>query len=322
MTEACARSDLVVFVHIPKTAGTTLNALLAHHYSADQIYEIMMRGMSVTTSTPLISASKIRRLKRALKHDDELRVIHGHFDLSLGKLLPTRAKLVTLLRDPVERAISHYFHYRKMQFDPINPLAMRSSLSEWVGNCGLVEMDNGQTRRLAGDMDKPFGQVTQAMLERAKENLSRFSVVGLTERFEETQVLLNKTFDWPLYRYTPRNVSELRLHRSEVSDQDVRFIMDCNRFDMELYRFAAELLEQAVSRFNMVEELSALRNAPEHVEPIRTETIRVPTAYQRAKSAINTFLRSNQTQKLMLPVCLYWLSTMASSDSAAILAQL
>jgi hypothetical protein len=35
-----------------------------------------------------------------------------------------------------------------MTADPVYPLATRSTLGQWVGACGLVEMDNGQTRRL------------------------------------------------------------------------------------------------------------------------------------------------------------------------------
>src|SRR5512140_494797 len=85
---------VIAFVHIPKTAGTTLNAILARAYSPDETCEIMMRGMSLRVPDamivpkPTISFSKIRRLKSALKRRPGLRLIRGHFDLSLGKLLP------------------------------------------------------------------------------------------------------------------------------------------------------------------------------------------------------------------------------------------
>ena len=266
-------NGLIAFVHIPKTAGTTLNSILAHEYSPDETYEIMMRGMSLSVPKPMImprpviSFSKLRRLKSAIKHRQTLRLIRGHFDLSLSKLLPPDTRFFTLLRDPVERAISHYYHYRRRTIDPIHPLAMRTTLSEWVSSCGLVEMDNGQTRRLAGEINLPWGRVTRHMLDRAKSNLvSNFAVVGLTERFEESLILLHLAFNWPLYRITAENVGVSRPPRAEVSEQALKVIEDCNRFDLDLYQFASVLFEQAISQIDMAGELRRLRAASGNVE--------------------------------------------------------
>jgi len=274
------QGGVVAFLHIPKTAGTTLNAILAQQYSPDETREIMMRGMSwlvprpTLVPKPLISFSKILRLKSALRYGRSVRMIHGHFDLSIKELLPNDVRLFTFLRDPVERAISHYYHYRRQSGDPVQPLAMRSTLEEWVGDCGLVEMDNGQTRRLAGEMNLPCGRVTQALLERAKSNLARnFAVVGLTEQFEESLILLQHAFGWPLHRFALRNVGGDRPRRDEVSEETLKVLQDCNRHDLDLYRFAVALFERAASRIDMAGELARLRAAPE-----RRRTSRQPVA--------------------------------------------
>jgi hypothetical protein len=247
------RTRLIAFVHIPKTAGTTLQSMLARQYSSEELHEVMMRGMSWIAPRrrlmprPLISFSKLHRLKSALHRPRELRLIHGHFDLSIMRLLPAGARCFTLLRDPVERAISHYYHYRRMTADPVHALAMESSLAEWVSERGLVEMDNGQTRRLAGEMDRPFGSVNAEMLERAKSNLAGFAVVGLTERFHESLLLLQRAFGWTLDTSPPRNVGQNRPRRSDVSEEALKAIEHSNCFDAELYRFAAGLFEKALS---------------------------------------------------------------------------
>jgi hypothetical protein len=265
---------LVAFVHIPKTAGQTLNAILAQQYARDEVHEVMMRGMSLRISrpalipSPMLSFSKTRRLKAALKNQHKLRLIRGHFDLSLSKLLPADTRFFTLLRDPVERAISHYYHFRRKTTDPIHPLAMRSTLMEWVSACGLVEMDNGQTRRLAGKMNLPCGRVTLEMLERAKSNLAAmFAVVGLTERFEESLVLLHRAFNWPPHRIQTRNVGDNRPLRAELSGEALELISNCNRFDLDLYRFAAARFEQALSKIDKSSELARLNASPEYVKP-------------------------------------------------------
>ena len=49
------------------------------------------------------------------------------------------------------------------------------------------------------------------MLERAKRNLDEhFSWLGMTERFDESLILLRRTFGWRDVRYVSRNVSRSR----------------------------------------------------------------------------------------------------------------
>jgi hypothetical protein len=247
---------LIAFLHIPKTAGTTLNSILSREYGPDECYEIMMRGMAwipprpTIIRRPLISFSKVLRLRTAVRSRRKLRLVRGHFDLSIAKHLPADTHFFTLLRDPAERAISHYYHYRRRAIDRLHPLAMRSTLKEWVSGCGIVEMDNGQTRRLAGEMNLPCGRVTPAMLEHAISRLTRFAVVGLTERFDESLVLLQRAFGWRVRPPSAQNVGENRPPRIDVSEEALETIERCNRFDRELYRFASDLFETRVSSVN------------------------------------------------------------------------
>jgi hypothetical protein len=251
---------LVVFVHIPKTAGSTLETMLRDQYSSAETYKINYNG----------SRKQVRRLKDALRlQRGTLRLVHGHMDFSWSAMMPADTRFFTLLRDPVDRVMSHYYHYRQETATPLHPLAMHSSLLQWVRDCGIDEMDNGQTRRIAGAMPLPCGAVTSKTLEQAKANLaSKFAVVGLTERFDESQILIHREFGWPLRRYPRRRVNAKRAQRSEVGEDVLREIEKCNRFDLELYRFAVELFEKRSSQIDMARELALLQAAPEHVAPI------------------------------------------------------
>jgi hypothetical protein len=68
-----------------------------------------------------------------------------------------------------------------------------------------TELDNGQTRLIAGIDDKiPFGKCTREILDLAIKNIEEyFAVVGILDKFNETILLLKKVFNWyrlPLYR--------------------------------------------------------------------------------------------------------------------------
>jgi len=245
-------SRLIAFVHIPKTAGTTLNSILAQEYALNERHEIMMRGMSWVLPRPeiirrpLISFSKVRRLRASVRARHDLRLVHGHFDLSMMKHLPADTRYFTLLRHPIERAISHYYHYRRRPTERLHPLAVQATLAEWVNSCGLVEMDNGQTRRLAGQMNVSCGRVTLQALERAKSNLAKFAAVGLTERFDESLTLLARVFGWGTHPYVAQNVGANRPRRSALDPETIEALERCNRFDLELYQYASALFEHAL----------------------------------------------------------------------------
>lgn len=63
------------------------------------------------------------------------------------------------------------------------------------------ETNNHQTRFISG-MTAEYGKCTTEMLETAKKNLREyFTVVGLTEYFAESMLLMKRAFGWktPFY---------------------------------------------------------------------------------------------------------------------------
>ena len=262
-----AAHKLIVFLHVPKTAGTTLNTIFRDIYGTPATCKVMMRGMSLVAPRwpwlpqQLISAGSLRRFQQRLRSDQGLRIVHGHFDMSLAKHLPADADYITLLRDPIERAISHYHHFRRRQQDNLHPLACQHSLSDWVSHCRLIEMDNGQTRRLAGASRLPIGQVDGQTFALAKANLRKFSLVGLSEQFADFQLLLQARYGWPCRRYDRQNVGR-RPAGSELDQETLRTLISYNQWDIELYAYARSLFEQALSQIDLEAERTRLANAP------------------------------------------------------------
>ena len=75
-----------------------------------------------------------------------------------------------------------------------------------------------------------------------------FSVIGLSERFEESLALMKLRFGWQLKSYSSFNVTRSRPKRGDLSSTTLDLISDRNRFDVALYQHAAMLFETAVSK--------------------------------------------------------------------------
>jgi hypothetical protein len=120
-------------------------------------------------------------------------------------------------------------------------------------------VDNHQTRLLAGIRSgaalaeqKP-PDLDPGALDEAKRNLENFLVVGLTERFDESFILMRRALGWRLPLYVTGNVSPRGRADGNVtplSDDDYRAIVELirerNQLDLELYDFARELHSAAV----------------------------------------------------------------------------
>jgi Galactose-3-O-sulfotransferase len=252
---ATGNDSILVFLHIPKTGGTTLEDYFYTKYDTEPapsepeedgllngpIYHFPL-GWGHEDEFPAA------RLANLLQRPD-VWVFLGHFRFGIHELQSRPATYTTVLRDPVARVISLGAHDLRWSGEKEVPNIDLGELERHLLESDAPELDNGQTRRLAG-INPPFGQCTTAMLERAKHNLSEhFSVVGLTERFDETIVLFSRVLGWELEHYNPsRQVNPHRLSSSDLSAGVIDAVGERNSLDVELHAFAAELFEAQVER--------------------------------------------------------------------------
>jgi hypothetical protein len=108
---------------------------------------------------------------------------------------------------------------------------------------------NAQTWVLAGPYDNAVPLAPDEMLARAKHNLRSCVVVGLTERFDETLLLLRKAFGWRWPFYVRRNVNRTRPPKSAIPVEILRQIEADNALDMALYEYARELFEEQIAAY-------------------------------------------------------------------------
>ena len=280
MSEKPARP--VVFLHIPKTAGSTLYRIIESHYRWETIYTLWQTG----------TLDEFQQLSPAALAKIEM--LRGHFAFGLQQQLPETAVYFTILREPVDRVISYYHFIRRSPkhycYEQVTQEKM--SLEQFVTSQIDTLADNGQTRLLANlttGHEVPYGQCTPDLLAQAKQNLqNRMRVVGLTERFDETLFLLRAAFGWQKIRYSRQNVSADRKPTAVLPPATLEAIQASNQLDSELYRFAETLFEAQLAGLgeDFPQQLAAFRAANGRFQPL------THFLWELRKYPVRTYLRN------------------------------
>jgi hypothetical protein len=229
----------IIFLHVPKAAGSTLRQILLRQYREEETYRV--------STDPSVQAS-IEQFRDLLPEERKsVRCVTGHGTFGLHKDLFGSTEYITLLRDPVERVISNYYYVRRSPghrcYDDV--VGQQMSLRDYVSSEINPQLENGMTRVVSGANWKAPDADT---LVQAKENLrEHFGVVGTVERFDETVVLLRKRYGWIRIGYRKRNVASSRPTRREIPNETRRLIEENNRLDAQLYRHASSRLQEALA---------------------------------------------------------------------------
>lgn len=245
-------SPRVVFLHIMKTAGTSLSDLVSGwvppgrskvHASLDDL---------VMLPQPLLA---------------RLQFLAGHLPFEALSLIPGRFTTVTVLRDPAARALSHYAElvnarpaYEHLTLDEFvssevydvpsgnyqaRHLALRIGLRDaWVEFSPYRRyLDAGGTigegNVLASLFDStPLFMSDDELLDAARTNLASIDHVGLAEDLASLAREIAAVFGADFSSVPRLNVSK-GFDRSQLSDDVRRRLDERTAVDRELYELAA-----------------------------------------------------------------------------------
>ena len=256
-TERLLRSKPVLFLHIPKTAGTSFLTILGNVFGESRVRRLRGAGEMVQAQIDRVVAEEIQ----------DFDCLAGHFPIDQFSKYLDLFRPFTILRDPVERVMSLFRFFRSAPRSE----RQRLKLPEGFGFNDLIESrvphDYAQTRNfmcrmLCGDPEisdpkaAAFWQPPDpgAFVDKAVATL-RAMDFGLVEDMQSTRVLLQHAWG------TKFDLGEYRENFSgppgtEWTARNIQRIVDLNTLDITLYHEARALF------YSRARDISALGRIP------------------------------------------------------------
>jgi hypothetical protein len=215
-----------LFIHVPKTAGTTLRSIVDFQHGVQNTITYYNQN-----SRQLLD--NLDAMLTVRKHDYQTLI--GHFQYGVHEGLSCDFQYVTFLRDPVARAISSYYEGRKTQTSRLTKadgtlMTLAESMVAYRNS-----YDNQQTRYLVGKSGRET--LSMADVDAAIDALERdFLYAGLVEKFDQSILLLSKRIGWKPCSYRPLNQGS----QHEIQQSDIETLVGLNHYDQLVYDHVQE----------------------------------------------------------------------------------
>lgn len=230
LDELTLENNRWIFSHIPKTAGTSCENYLAQLFLIQDILHI--------NAPDLNQLPEVFSLKRQFP-----RFIAGHHPMHglLYQLLPNE-KLVhlTLLREPIARVLSYYNYLKSRDTHAMHSTVTGMDLDTFLQQ-PMVELHNGQSRRLAGLLHSDEKISDNELFDCAKAVIdSCFTLVGVTEKIELFIELIENKCAIKIIRSARKNPSKISLSLNDLNSHQRQLIQSNSAADIMLYDYVLE----------------------------------------------------------------------------------
>jgi hypothetical protein len=216
----------IISLHIPKNAGTSFRNILKSVYGDDQVACLNIKpNGTIGLNQEIYTENKLPKAK----------VIHGHFVFNALKnifTLPENYKLITWVRDPVNRVVSNFYYLESR---------LKELLDEERNNLDIL---NKMQKTLIEFARADINRNRQAKFLAGSE-LMNFDFIGIFEYFDSELLRLAKVLEW-------KNIPEILHHNktpvkdSKISDDILNEIRELNMEDMHIYNEALKIRENKI----------------------------------------------------------------------------
>lgn len=229
----------LLFLHIPKVGGRTVAEFLSSiAISANLLQYKLYNG------SPFLLIPELLQPNHTF--------IAGHFTTRLFELNPAMEQCYTLtvLRDPVDRAISAFFYHGRQYPEDVDPCLNLNGTYPEKSCEHQKQYSNGMIQQLSG-IPSPKRKNFRTLLEHSKTNLGKyFDAVCFLDELPSCMERVMKAFGiGPLVQQEfGMKISTLSLNKEnkyrtesrpeELDNDTMTKFRDANQLDQELYDFA------------------------------------------------------------------------------------
>ncbi|WP_321854831.1 hypothetical protein [Paraburkholderia tropica] len=242
----------IFFLHIPKTAGTSVTALIEDNLSLADGFTLREIRDSYYGNTLNYDSLK------------SARALCGHIPLCVSQLMAQPVRTLVFLRSPADLSFSMFNHLKR-----IGDIKKDTSLGEFLDSPYAELILNMQTKWLSGHqvpnvsipIDRPAFNfesscgvpleqlllpIDEQSLAHAKANLEGISFIGVFERMQESMTALKAYFQFS------RNPTDLTknvgTHDKKIDADILAQLTQRNALDNQLYEFGLTLFEARAKR--------------------------------------------------------------------------
>ncbi len=263
--QSAVDSDLVYFLHIPKTSGTSL----CHS---------MLQAFGAEAASPALLWDDL--VNGTYQPSERTRVITGHFGGFLPLWLKRWPRIVTILREPMARALSHINHVQRERHHPLHALAARLTVDQYCEHPILRRtVNNFQSRYLASlnfaqtlmprpsecSVREPHGSISVAfenalfsldkqtgLLDGAIRALKAIDAVGICEAHGASLRVFARVLGWDVeFVESALDHATGQKTLEDLSRTELDALASLNRIDTQVYGHAVETFSRLCSQYGI-----------------------------------------------------------------------
>jgi hypothetical protein len=241
------QGDQIFFLHIPKTAGTSLVEVLQMQVDPGAFFSFPDGPKTVQPETMAIA--------------QKARIMRGHLTYDFLKYFTRRPYVITMLRNPYARVISNFAHLTRN--NPARLLRIVRTHHPERGDDPVtleefINVPSTQNRlvQFLTDFNGAIKKSPDEHLALAKVHLEYLAFFGLMERFDDSMRLLAYTFGWsPIKIEAKLNTAPVE-SKPAITPEAAALLEKTNGLDMAFYQYATALFDDRLKQ--MERELKEL----------------------------------------------------------------
>lgn len=236
--------DRPIFVHIPKTGGSTMGQIILNNVDPQRTLTVVTNHEAIMREFATKSQQERDHYVAAL----------GHFRYGVHRFFSNGTpRYFTMLRHPVERTLSNYSYALERPRQPHHVEIGRGTFTEFASDQRLGQK---QTLWLMGYLpsetatlevygrDRPL---PDNALDILKKRLSEeFVLAGVLERYDASLLLLQDIFNWKTVYYERANTTKKRLRYKDLNTEEKRVLDALTGPDFELYDWVRARLDAQI----------------------------------------------------------------------------